>query len=228
MAHMGLLSVLLAWHQQDPVDDKERHRNDAVFQRQGNRNPFIDNPDWVGCLFGPHCVVGGTVTPPGPTGGASVWINEIHYDNAGGDTDEFVEVAGRAETDLSDWKLLGYNGATGAFYRIISLSGSIPDQAGGFGVLAFDFPNLQNGPNDGIALVRGDEVIEFLSYEGTLTATTGTASGRPSVDIGVGETGSTPAGHSLQRRGNGQTAAAFSWSGPAAATKGVVNTGQTF
>jgi endonuclease I len=36
---------LLLWHQSDPVTDWERHRNAAIFDRQGNRNPFIDRPE---------------------------------------------------------------------------------------------------------------------------------------------------------------------------------------
>jgi endonuclease I len=52
VAYMGYLTTLLEWHEQDPVDDKERDRNDVVFQFQGNRNPFIDNPEWVDLLFG--------------------------------------------------------------------------------------------------------------------------------------------------------------------------------
>jgi endonuclease I len=36
--------VLLDWHEQDPVTEWERHRNAAIFDRQGNRNPFIDHP----------------------------------------------------------------------------------------------------------------------------------------------------------------------------------------
>ncbi|MGY1776778.1 endonuclease I family protein [Geodermatophilus sp. SYSU D00804] len=36
--------VLLDWHEQEPVTEWERHRNAAVFDRQGNRNPFIDRP----------------------------------------------------------------------------------------------------------------------------------------------------------------------------------------
>jgi len=39
--------LLRAWHIQDPVDLKEIARNDAVYGIQGNRNPFIDHPEWV-------------------------------------------------------------------------------------------------------------------------------------------------------------------------------------
>lgn len=41
------LPTLLRWHQADPVTDAERARNDAVQQVQGNRNPFVDRPDFV-------------------------------------------------------------------------------------------------------------------------------------------------------------------------------------
>src|SRR3546814_16944553 len=46
-AYMGLLSTLLAWHQADPPDDAERGRNEVVYSFQGNRNPFIDHPEWA-------------------------------------------------------------------------------------------------------------------------------------------------------------------------------------
>jgi endonuclease I len=39
--------LLMAWHIQDPVDEKETDRNEAVFSIQGNRNPFIDHPEWA-------------------------------------------------------------------------------------------------------------------------------------------------------------------------------------
>ena len=41
------LKTLLAWHEQDPVDDAERARNDAIAKLQGNRNPYVDHPDFV-------------------------------------------------------------------------------------------------------------------------------------------------------------------------------------
>ena len=56
-AYMGLRSVLLQWHLDDPVDDFERDRNDMVYAFQGNRNPFVDHPEWVDCVFHGACVV---------------------------------------------------------------------------------------------------------------------------------------------------------------------------
>lgn len=53
VAYMGLLAVLVQWNATDPVDDRERARNDAVYGFQGNRNPFIDHPEWVNALFVP-------------------------------------------------------------------------------------------------------------------------------------------------------------------------------
>lgn len=44
--------VLIAWHMQDPVSPSEEKRNDASFTYQGNRNPFIDKPEWVNKVWG--------------------------------------------------------------------------------------------------------------------------------------------------------------------------------
>ncbi len=46
VAYMGKLSTLIKWHYEDPVDDRERNRNDVVYTYQGNRNPFIDHPEF--------------------------------------------------------------------------------------------------------------------------------------------------------------------------------------
>jgi endonuclease I len=49
---MGILSVLLEWNELDPVDDFERNRNEVIFSYQGNRNPFIDYPDFAELIWG--------------------------------------------------------------------------------------------------------------------------------------------------------------------------------
>ena len=71
VAYMGLLSVLLQWSAADPVDDKERARNDVVYSYQHNRNPFIDHPEWVNALFLPSTgpTIDAVADVPGDQGG---------------------------------------------------------------------------------------------------------------------------------------------------------------
>jgi len=160
--------------------------------------------------------------------GQTVFINELHYDNSGGDLDELVEVAGPAGTDLTGWTIALYNGSNGEVYRTISLSGTIPDQQAGFGTVSFLEAGMQNGP-DGLALVdQNESVIQFLSYEGVFSATDGPAIGLNSEELGVAETNATPVGHSLQLVGAGTTYAHFSWNEPSLGSAGNINPGQDF
>lgn len=46
------VEMLLRWHRQDPVSDKERKRNDGVYSQQQNRNPFIDHPELAEHIWG--------------------------------------------------------------------------------------------------------------------------------------------------------------------------------
>ncbi|CAN0475746.1 unnamed protein product, partial [Hapterophycus canaliculatus] len=85
--------------------------------------------------------------------GPSVWINEFHYDNAGTDAGEFVEVAGTAGLDLTGYSIVLYNGSNGTSYGTINLSGSIDDEGNGFGALSFPRSGIQNGGPDGFALI---------------------------------------------------------------------------
>lgn len=159
----------------------------------------------------------------------SPWINEIHYDNTGTDSGEFVEIAGLAGTDLSGYSILLYNGSGGALYNTTALTGVIPDLQSGFGTLAFFYAanGIQNGSPDGLALVNGSDVIQFLSYEGTFTAVGGAANGVLSEDIGVSEPGDVT-GSSLQLVGTGGKYEDFTWSPEQTATAGALNTGQVF
>ncbi len=55
VGYMGMRSVLLEWHQEDPVDNWERQHNDVVAAYQQNRNPFVDHPEWVECIYLGFC-----------------------------------------------------------------------------------------------------------------------------------------------------------------------------
>ena len=49
----GVLSTLLEWHRNDPVDTWEENRNDIIYYNyQNNRNPFIDYPDLAEHIWG--------------------------------------------------------------------------------------------------------------------------------------------------------------------------------
>ncbi|MEL6719932.1 MAG: endonuclease, partial [Bacteroidota bacterium] len=47
-----LLNLLLKWHKDDPVSQKELDRNEGVFMEQNNRNPYIDHPEYVDLVWG--------------------------------------------------------------------------------------------------------------------------------------------------------------------------------
>ena len=157
----------------------------------------------------------------------AAFINELHYDNAGGDVGEGVEIAGLAGLSLDGWSLLLYNGSNGSVYGSEMLSGVIDDEGSGYGAVYFDIAGLQNGGPDGVALVDASgQVTQLLSYEGTFTATDGAAAGLTSIDIGVAEESDTAAGLSLQLVGTGLVPGDFTWAGPRAASPGLLNDGQ--
>jgi hypothetical protein len=131
----------------------------------------------------------------GTASGQTAFINEIHYDNAGTDAGEAVEIAGPAGTDLSGWRIVRYNGATpaaGVVYTSPAATETfapgtvIPGTCGTFGVAVITYPvnGLQNGPNDALALVtNAGAVVQFLSYQGAVTASNGPAAGMTSTDF---------------------------------------------
>ena len=155
--------------------------------------------------------------PPAPVPG--IRLSEIHYDNTGTDVGEKIEIEGPAGTTLTGWSLVLYDGNGGAIYNTTPVAGTLQGTCNARGVLAFDIAGIQNGSPDGIALVDGNgALVEFLSYEGAFSGTTGIANGALSRDIGVSEPGNGPIGESLQRSADGTT-----WAPSAASTFGYVN-----
>jgi len=160
---------------------------------------------------------------------SSVFINEIHYDNVGADTLEGVEIAALSGTDLSCYKLYFVNGNDGGYYAMLSLDTIMPVSDCGMGFLFYPKSSIQNGSTthgDGIALYNfcTNTLVQFISYEGVITATNGPFSGAVSEDIGIFQNGD-PIGTSLQFQGNLDTG--FVWQSDSS-TYGQINTQQNF
>lgn len=47
-----VVDMLKSWNESDPVSQKELDRNEAAYSFQGNRNPFVDYPDFVNEIWG--------------------------------------------------------------------------------------------------------------------------------------------------------------------------------
>ncbi|HEX8561473.1 MAG TPA: endonuclease [Flavobacterium sp.] len=77
------LNILITWHQNDPVSAKEVAINNAIYNYQHNRNPYIDHPEYVCQIWTAACAALGTndvvladvVLYPNPANGSVVFIN---------------------------------------------------------------------------------------------------------------------------------------------------------
>ncbi len=146
------------------------------------------------------------------TAQAQVIFSEIHYDNSGADINERIEILGPVGTDLSGWSVELYvlTSTDAELYATIPLSGTIPDLCtmGAFnhGVIVFNHPGINNGPFAGMALIDNlNNVVEFLSYEGVISAVDGHAAGMTSVNIPVFENGSGTSDGSIIRNSTGNS-----------------------
>uniref|UniRef100_UPI003F7E7C5E endonuclease n=1 Tax=Xanthomonas sp. 0924 TaxID=2835534 RepID=UPI003F7E7C5E len=172
-----------------------------------------------------------------PTAHAAVFINELHYDDAGasGDSGEGVEVVATAGESLSGYLIYLYNGSTPGAATVYANTavpaGSLVSCGSQVRVATVGYASngVQNGPNDGVALVDPNgQLVQFLSYEGAITASGGPAAGITSQNLPVSESNSSAVGSSLQLTGTGSSAANFSWAGSSAQTFGACNRGQSF
>jgi len=152
-------------------------------------------------LFGAWCAVFVWALAASAQAGAVLpFISEIHYDNSGADRGEFVAVTAAAGTDLSGWQLVLYNGATGAPYEALELTGVVTGESS-WGELGRAATGLQNA-EEAVALVSpAQAVVDFVAYEGLFAVVDGVAAGSTPRLLPQAEGAMTPQGYSLQRSG---------------------------
>ena len=116
-------SLLLAWHTQDPVSQKEQDRNNAVYQLQGNRNPYIDNPTWVYSIWGPQASVEEPALAEAKlfVSGDELWVQLPS--NSGSTTVELFALDGRklnSDTFSGNTARIGLSCARGGYVAVVS------------------------------------------------------------------------------------------------------------
>ena len=131
-------------------------------------------------------------------------INEFHYDNAGTDANEFVEIritgdVSSQPTNLSQFMVTLYNGNGQTQYNTETLNNLTRTCDASNCYYVWQPVSLQNGAPDGIALSGPSGLIELISYEGAFTASGGSANGVTSLDTGVSETNATTVNGSIER-----------------------------
>ncbi|MBW6513348.1 MAG: endonuclease [Candidatus Syntrophosphaera sp.] len=124
LPHYGKLATLLQWHVQDPPDPREARRNDRIYERQGNRNPFIDVPAYAQYIWAPVPLANSSVTTSGFTGHWSTPISATAYYLQLATDSLFTSLVGgyvNLNVNLSTSRsFTGLNAGTTYYYRLRS------------------------------------------------------------------------------------------------------------
>jgi len=115
-AKLGKLCTLLAWSEADPVDEFEVNRNNKIYEFQGNRNPFIDHPEWISTIYSSSCSNVDPVDPIDPVDPVEPGIDLFFSEYVEGSAfNKAVEIYNPTDAaiDLADYQFNIYsNGST--------------------------------------------------------------------------------------------------------------------
>lgn len=138
------LDLILEWHYNDPVSQREIDRNENSYDFQGNANPFISHPEWVTNIWNPNP---DTENPTAPTN--LEVINE---------TSNSLELIWEASTD--NVGVIGYD-----IYKNSSLAGTS-------GTTSFILTGLSPATNYNLFVVAKDAAFNESANSNTIVGTT--------------------------------------------------------
>lgn len=162
------LDLLLAWHNQDPPDQWEFERNDYIQSIQGNRNPFVDHPEYVNYIdfYEVEYLSNSLFFSEYVEGSSNNKALEI-FNNTGSNVD----------LGAQDYKVQLYANGSNTGSSPINLTGLVND--GGVFVISnssaaqaiLDVSDQTTGSinyngNDAIALLRGTEIVDVIGQIG--------------------------------------------------------------
>jgi endonuclease I len=178
---IGVLSTLLEWHINDPVDDFEENRNEVIYQWQNNRNPFIDHPEYVNLIWGEDSVQ--------PTNDTSALIISEYIEGSANNKAIELYNSGNDTLNLSEYKLLKIS--NGGFWseEIFDLTGLLaPHQtyiighynASNYIIDLCDLQiNLNHNGNDALAISHNGIRIDQIGQDGEAPTDGWTIAGIP-------------------------------------------------
>lgn len=126
------LNLMIQWHTQDPVSQKEILRNEAVYAFQHNRNPYIDHPEWVYLVWGSTPIPVTSVTVTSQTGiyeinsnlGTLQMIATVQPNNATNQTVSWSVINGSGTATISSNGLLSASTNGTVTVRATAIDGS--------------------------------------------------------------------------------------------------------
>ncbi len=167
------IKMLLEWHRQDPVSQKETDRNNAVYKVQKNRNPFIDYPELAEYIWGNN--VGETFDFSNPGGDPDmprVTIDnkniQFKLENLGEENIQYVTVKG---ANLTENVSISLSGSSMFSTEVTSISKEELSSSEGFKLPVLYKPSAYGTHTATIEITGGglDKSVE-ISLEGVLEA----------------------------------------------------------
>ena len=151
------LNMLLDWHNNDPVSQKEIDRNnDIYYEVQGNRNPFVDHPEWVALVWGgvqAPSITNVSYTPQFPEENEAVTVSAQITDDGGIVTSQLLW--GLASSNLNNTVNLSASGN--------NYSATIPGQSAGQQVY-FRIKAIDDDNNTSLSSVNNYQVAENAGF----------------------------------------------------------------
>lgn len=151
--------LFLDWHRNDPVSKKEVVRNNAIYAKQKNRNPFIDHPEYVEAIWGDTPIGSGSVS-------LSQSVLSMEYDGSGAQL-----TASSSDNSVITWSTS--NSTVASLSTTTSNSGiAITVYPGAVGSATITATATINGVNySSSCAVTVTKRVSSLSYTGTPTKT---------------------------------------------------------
>ena len=176
----AFLNMLLTWHAQDPVNAREIARNNAIFVRQNNRNPFIDHPEYAQAIWNP------IADTQAPTAATNLVVT--------GTTSNTVSLSWSAATDnvaVTSYEIY-MNGvlksSVSSSNLTASISGLAPSTTYSFYVIAKD-ASVNSSPASNV--VNGTTTILIPDTQNPTAATNLTVTGGSSSTVSLSWSSST-------------------------------------